>query len=240
MRIIGVIDLREGQAVHARGGRREEYAPVATAAGVTIDGDASALARVYVETLGIRELYIADLDAIEHGIDAMRIDLIAAIAALGVPVWVDAGTSTMADARRVLAAGASVVIVGLETLPDFDALTEICTAVGGDRVAVSVDLRDGALVVPPNASHRCTSAWDAAERASAAGARRVIVLDLARVGTGARVDLALMAAVRRAVPHVELFAGGGVRDQSDLDVLAAAGVDGALAATALLRGTIHV
>src|SRR5687768_15429869 len=240
MRIIGVIDLRDGQAVHARGGRREEYAPVATAAGMAIDGDASALARVYIEMLGIRELYIADLDAIERRIAAMHDDLIAAVAAMRVPVWVDAGTSTVADVRRVLAAGAAVAIVGLETLPDFDVLAEICAAVGSDRVAVSIDLRDGALVVPPNATHRCSTASDAALRAAVAGARRAIVLDLARVGTGAGIDLELLAAVRRAVPNIELFAGGGARDQSDLDALSAAGADGALVATALIRGTIHV
>ena len=45
MRIIGVVDLRNGQAVHAAGGRRDAYAPVAAAAGVRVAGDAMALGR---------------------------------------------------------------------------------------------------------------------------------------------------------------------------------------------------
>ena len=48
MRIIGVIDLKNGRAVHARGGRRDEYAAVSEAAGTPIDGDAIKLAGVFV------------------------------------------------------------------------------------------------------------------------------------------------------------------------------------------------
>jgi phosphoribosylformimino-5-aminoimidazole carboxamide ribotide isomerase len=52
------------------------------------------------------------------------------------------------------------------------------------------------------------------------------------------VDEAMLCDVRAALPGVDLIAGGGVRDQSDLDRLAAAGADGALVATALHRGVI--
>ena len=64
MRIIGVIDLKDGQAVHARGGRRNEYSPVAEAAGTVINGDAVKLAGVYLDTFGLTDVYVADLDAI--------------------------------------------------------------------------------------------------------------------------------------------------------------------------------
>jgi phosphoribosylformimino-5-aminoimidazole carboxamide ribotide isomerase len=66
------------------------------------------------------------------------------------------------------------------------------------------------------------------------------VLDLARVGSGTGVDLELMAEVRRTVPEVTLFAGGGVRSEDDLDRLARVGCDGALVATALLSGALRL
>ena len=72
MRIIGVIDILDGRAVHARAGNRSAYAPIERAAGVRIDGNVEALARVYVETLGVKELYVADLDAIGRGVSAMN------------------------------------------------------------------------------------------------------------------------------------------------------------------------
>jgi phosphoribosylformimino-5-aminoimidazole carboxamide ribotide isomerase len=238
MRIIGVIDVRAGRAVHARGGRRAAYAPVRTAAGVNVNGDAIALGRVYVDTLGVRELYVADLDAIERGIGALQRAVIGGLATLGVPLWVDAGTSSATDAAAVLAAGASTAIVGLETLTTFDVLDATCAAVGGERVAFSLDLRNGAPIKSPNGPTGLSDASDIGARAVAAGVGAVIVLDLARVGTGAGVDVQLMEAVRRAAPGVVLLAGGGVRDSADLQALAAAGCDGALVATALLSGAI--
>ena len=68
----------------------------------------------------------------------------------------------------------------------------------------------------------------------------MIVLDLARVGSGSGVDFDLFASVRDAVPGVALMAGGGVRDAGDLTRLASAGCDGALVATALLSGRLQL
>ena len=240
MRIVGVIDIRGGQAVHARGGERSEYALVGVAAGERVDGDAAALARVYVDRLGVRELYVADLDAIEGGTTPTNSGLLGQIAALGAPVWVDAGVTTPAAANAVLEAGASAVIVGLETLTSLEALSEISQAIGGQRVAFSVDLRDGMPITLPGAEHSRWSAAETGKSAAEGGAGTIIVLDLARVGSGRGPDLELMTAMRRAVPEAALFAGGGVRSVDDIDVLARAGCDGALVATALLSGSLRL
>src|SRR5688572_1909740 len=65
MRVLGVVDLAGGRAVHARGGVRARYAAVTAVAGAPIEpGSALTLARAYVHTLGVGELYAADLDAI--------------------------------------------------------------------------------------------------------------------------------------------------------------------------------
>ena len=134
--MIGVVDLAAGYAVHACGGRREQYARVRAVAGSPIDpGDALALARAYIGRLGLAELYAADLDAIDviHRGTAQE-TIVAAMAALGAPLWLDAGVSSVDRARHALDLGAARVVVGLETLPSFDALASICAAVGGDRV----------------------------------------------------------------------------------------------------------
>ena len=77
-----------------------------------------------------------------------------------------------------------------------------------------------------------------AARAADAGAGAVIVLDLARVGTGRGLDLALIARVREAAPGLTLLAGGGVRGLDDLARLTGCGCDGALVATALHDGRL--
>jgi phosphoribosylformimino-5-aminoimidazole carboxamide ribotide isomerase len=235
MRVIPVLDLERGRAVHARRGERAAYAPVESTLAPGRRGDARAVARAYVHTLGARELYVADLDAITGG--ALQHDLLHDLAALGAPLWVDAGVATAEQARRATSAGAHRVIVGLETLPSFEALDAIAGAVAGAGVAFSLDLHAGVPIVRADACMGGT-AESLAERAVQAGARAVIVLDLARVGASAGVDLPLLERIRCAVPGVELVAGGGVRDGEDLRRLADAGCDAALVATALHAGRI--
>ena len=234
MRVIPVLDLRGGQAVLARGGRREAYAPVRSQ---LVDGGAASdplvLARAYRDVLGCDEWYVADLDALAGG--AVQRALVRALAGLRGRLLVDAAVSSPERARELIADGATRVVVGLESLPSLDALGRIARAVGLERTAFSLDLRDGA----PLAEARLSGTpLELARAAVTAGAGAIIVLDLARVSSGRGVDSGLLEALRRAHPHVDLLAGGGIGTVRDLERLADAGLDGVLVATALHDGRI--
>lgn len=236
MHVIGVLDLMHGRAVHARGGTRELYAPVQHVAGRSIeDGDAVAVARAYIDRLAVPELYAADLDGITSG--TPQDDLVPRLAALA-PLWLDAGVSTVDGARQAAAAGAARVIVALETLSSFAALAQICDAVGRDRVAFSLDLRNRQPVVAPGSTLPTNAPDRLAELAADAGATAVIAIDLARVGGGAGPDFEMTHQLREAVPRLTLIAGGGVRGPDDLWTLAETGCDGVLVASALHDGRL--
>jgi phosphoribosylformimino-5-aminoimidazole carboxamide ribotide isomerase len=247
-----VLDLLADRAVHARGGQRAQYEPVVMVAGEPIQpGHAPDLARAYVDRLGLDEIYVADLTAIAASVERTQhratsvvepprhASTLEGITACGAVVWLDAGIATPEDARHAMHLGATRVVVGLESLPSWKALEEICHLVGPAHVAFSLDLRDGAPVSSLHlVSHR-TRPDTIVELAAAAGITSVIVLELARVGTSSGPDLEMIDAVRRAVPDVALFAGGGVRGPEDLQRLAEAGCDGALVATALHDGRLR-
>jgi phosphoribosylformimino-5-aminoimidazole carboxamide ribotide isomerase len=244
LQIIGVLDLLGGLAVHARAGARDRYAPVQNAAGWPIDpGNALILAEIYTEVLGISQIYAADLDGILH--ERPQDDVTRELASLNAPLWLDAGIRSVDDARRAIALGVSRVIVGLETLPSFDLLSDICSAVGRDRVVFSLDLRDGQPIVTRGTRVDDAAGGDDAKTpeeiaklAAISGANTVIVIDLARVGTGRGIDVDLFSRIRSAVPGPSLVAGGGIRGWDDLVQVARAGCDAALVATALHTGTI--
>ena len=237
-RLVGVIDLRHGQAVHARAGRRDTYAPVTSLAGREIrPGDALALADFYARALGLDDVYAADLDAITG--HAWQEETIRAVASTVPRLWLDAAITTAEHAQRALALGAALVVVGLETLPSYAALQRICASATPERVALSLDVRDGITLTAHGEIQPGTPASVVAARAAGAGVRTVIVIDLARVGVGRGCNLETIVAVRKAAPEVTLLAGGGVRDEADLQQLVAAGCDGALVATALLSGALH-
>jgi phosphoribosylformimino-5-aminoimidazole carboxamide ribotide isomerase len=234
MRIFGVLVLRDGRAVHARAGAREQYEPGRTVAGVAVEaGDAIAVARTYRDRLGVTEVYTADLDAIMGRVPQDRV--VAELAALA-PLWLDAGVSSLDRARHVLALGVERVIVGLETLESWSALDAIVAGVGGERAAFSLDLRGGQPVA--RGAIPIGQPADIAARAFDAGVQSIIVIDLTRVGTSAGLDLDVIARVRAAAPKAALLAGGGVRGVEDIERLADAGCDGVLVGTALHDGRI--
>ena len=214
-------------------GERERYRPVRSAIAGD-DGDALALARAFRSELGLGELYVADLDAI--GARGDHHPLLAALAREA-RVMVDAGVSEPAPARALLDLGAHRVIVGTETLSGPDALDGLLAELPDGAVVLSLDLRDG-RALSPDPRLAGLPALDAIDRLGRAGVREAIVLDLARVGSGAGPDVELIADIHAAFPDLELLAGGGVRDVADLRALDAAGAAGALVATALHRGVI--
>jgi phosphoribosylformimino-5-aminoimidazole carboxamide ribotide isomerase len=219
--------------VHAVRGERERYRPVRSALAGD-HGDPLALARAFRSTLGLDELYVADLDAIggtgAHG------GCIAALAREA-RVMVDAGVGEPGPAQALLDLGAHRVVVGTETLSGPRALDRLLAELPDGALTLSIDLRDGRLL-SPDPQLAGLPALDAVAQLHRPGLRETIVLDLARVGSGAGPDVALIGAIHAAFGDLELLAGGGVRDVGDLRALADAGAAGALVATALHRGVI--
>ncbi|HEX5435638.1 MAG TPA: HisA/HisF-related TIM barrel protein [Gemmatimonadaceae bacterium] len=235
MRVIPVLDLKAGRAVHARGGARDHYAPVHSRLAPDAPGDAAALASAYVHALGARELYVADLDAITGNTPQRA--LLRTVAECGAALWMDTGIAGTEDAQLAVMSGATRVVIGLETLPAFSVLESIARELGRERVVFSLDLRHGAPLLRAGAPHGGT-AHALVQHAARAGAGTVIVLDLARVGASSGADLALIEQLRAAAPDLELVAGGGIRHRADLEQLADAGCVAALVATALHDGRL--
>jgi phosphoribosylformimino-5-aminoimidazole carboxamide ribotide isomerase len=232
MRVIPVIDLKGGVAVHAVRGERERYRPLRSR--IADGSDPLLVTRAVRERLGLDELYVADLDAIAGGPGNAAV--VAALAREA-RVMVDAGAAEPAAVEALLAAGVARVVIGTETLPGAEAFRRLATELPDAPLVLSLDLRGGRVLSPDRALAGMAAA-DALDRLAGAGAREAIVLDLARVGSGEGPDVALLGELHARVPDVGLLAGGGVRDAGDLRALADAGAAGALVATALHGGAI--
>lgn len=235
--IIPVLDLLGGQVVRAVGGRRSEYRPLVTQ--LTDDPTPARLAAIFVERFAAREIYLADLDAI-----AGRPGNFAAwhdVAGSGARLWLDAGTATADAAEALLARDwprPPVLIVGLETLRDPDQFPAIVERCGPENLAFSLDLRDGCPVTTIAAWQQRLSEEIAAE-AIAAGFRRLILLDLARVGRGTGCGTGeLCRRLHARYPEVELVTGGGVSSDEDLRQAAAQRAQAVLVASALHEGRL--
>ena len=232
MRVIPVLDLRAGGAVWARGGARERYEPVKSVLAPG-SGDAPALVRGFA-ALGCEEVYLADLDALERG--ALQANLVRTLAR-SAALLVDRGVRDSRDVGQVLELGARRAAVALETLPSWTVLQDSLDAHGSAHVVFSLDLRAG-IPVTALSGPEARSPMAIMERAVQAGVRSALLLDLSRVGSGAGLDWELLEHLRRAVPGVELLAGGGIAGPDDLERARDAGCDAVLVGSALHRGAL--
>jgi phosphoribosylformimino-5-aminoimidazole carboxamide ribotide isomerase len=234
MRIIPVMDLKGGLVVHAVGGRRHEYQPIRS---VLVDSCQPAeVAKAFQEKLGLGDLYVADLDAI--GGQEPALDLLRSLADLGLKLRVDAGVRTVLSAKALAESGATSVIAGLETVGSPEFLEQLVSALGSDAVWFSLDLKQG-VALGDLRDWPSSDPLSIASRVLEVGIRRMIVLDLARVGKGSGIGTEeLCRRLRGCHEGIELIAGGGVRHPEDLATLEELGLSGVLVGTALHNGSI--
>jgi phosphoribosylformimino-5-aminoimidazole carboxamide ribotide isomerase len=228
VQIVPVIDLKDGVVVHARRGRRDEYAPLESP---LVQGcEPVAVARALCGMCRTKTLYVADLDALT-GKQPDEV-ILTALAAETEP-WVDAGATTPERAAALRRAGVARNVIGTESLEPLPAREPSPTP----PMVLSVDLRDGRLISPdPELAGRPPA--DAVPLARSLHVDELLVIDLARVGSGAGPPLDAVAQLARALPTTAIYAGGGVRDDDDLRALESAGAAGALVATALHEGKL--
>ena len=234
MFILPVLDLLNGVVVRGVGGRRDEYRPVKSV--LTKSAQPLEVARAFRERLGLSTLYVADLDGILH--QRPNVEVFRELTAGGFELWIDAGLRSLADVSRFLQAGATKVIVGLETLSDTQLLTTMIGEFGSERIVFSLDLKAGKPMLG-EAHWPDTTPQGIARAALGFGVTQMIVLDLASVGEQRGPStLNLCHSIRQFAPSIRLITGGGVRNAADLEPLSAAGIDGVLLATALHNGAI--
>ena len=230
MRIVPVLDLKGGIVVHARRGARADYAPLSSP---LVQGcEPVPVARALCAACRTNRLYVADLDALagEPAGEATLTGL-ASVA----ETWVDAGATTPERAAALARAGAARNVVGTESLGA--EATTAGSVPSPPPLVLSVDLRGGRLISPdPALDGREPAA--AAPLARALAVSELLVIDLARVGSGSGPPLDAVAELAAALPHIAIYAGGGVRNDEDLRALESAGAVGALVATALHEGRI--
>ena len=227
-----MIDILNGVVVHAVRGKRNEYKPLQSSLSSSVDP--VEVAKDF-KKLGFSELYVADLDAIiDCSADFQVFQRITDVT--GLNLMVDAGVTSMGRAEKLLESGVSKLVIGTETLQNKSFVGEAVKVFGSDRVIVSLDLR-GDKVLVKLGFNGCTDPMCLLKEFKAMGVSQVIVLDLARVGSGVGVNVDFLKKALEQVP-TGVFVGGGVRDIDDLVELKELGVSGVLVASALHSGKI--
>jgi len=218
--------------VHAVRGNRREYKPLKSA--LCSSSDPLAVASTF-RKYGFDELYLADLNAI-MGKAANFALYSLVVEKTGLKLMVDAGVADLGKAEEVLKARVSKVVIGTETLKSLDFVSEVVERFGNRRLVISLDMF-GNKVLGKFQLGNLSSPMALLRELEKTGVEQVIILDLAKVGSGEGVDFQFLEDAF-ASSKIKLFVGGGVRDMKDLIELKRMGVSGVLLATALHSGMI--
>jgi len=234
LRIVPVIDVLNGIAVHAIRGERKHYSPLRSVLCTSVDPVELALT---FESLGFGSLYLADLDAIlERSKSFALCQRIRTRTNLD--FMVDAGVAEITKAEKLLRAGASKIVIGTETLRSLDFVNQAVKSFGENRVVVSIDLKRGE-VMSISENIKSINPIPLAQAFKKIGVSQIILLDLDRVGTEQGANLGVLKGVLETT-KAKVLVGGGVRSLQDLEELRDLGVFGALVATALHSGKLKV
>jgi phosphoribosylformimino-5-aminoimidazole carboxamide ribotide isomerase len=218
--VIPVLDVMDGLVVHAVAGRREEYKPLKGSVLSGVPHPYPILSSL--KSMGFTSVYIADLDAIMGRGDNSSV--VRTAVALNFRVLADVGRRglSLADSNEV------TYVIGTEYV-------EYPGEVGFlSGRAVSLDMR-GDEVTFRNASEKVEKVL---ELFKAAELKKILVIDLSRVGTESGVNRVVASKLAECFPG-KLVVGGGVRDENDVLYLKSLGVAGVLVATAIHKGVIR-
>jgi phosphoribosylformimino-5-aminoimidazole carboxamide ribotide isomerase len=214
----------DGQVVHARRGDRSRYRPLCSTL-----CDSSAPLQVVDGLMHLHSfatVYIADIDAIlGRGHNRRHVEAIADRHP-NLVLWLDSGARTESDLAWLMSRSALHPVIGTESTSDIRLIER--HEINADTYGVlSLDFHGDAFLGSPEILAN-PAIWP----------RRIIVMMLARVGSGLGPDLDRLRRMMLLAPAREWYVGGGVRDSADLYALAQAGVRGALVATALHTGVL--
>ncbi|MDR5672815.1 Phosphoribosylformimino-5-aminoimidazole carboxamide ribonucleotide (ProFAR) isomerase [Halalkaliarchaeum sp. AArc-CO] len=199
-------------------------------------GDPVAAARRWVDA-GARSLHLVDLDGAFEGerVNADAIEaIVEAVDGLGVDVQLGGGIRTAADARELLDLGVDRVILGTAAVENPDVVAEISETHPG-RVVVSLDAKDGNVVVAGWTESTGLDPAEAAQRYEELGAGAILFTDVDVEGQLEGVNAELVSRVANAV-EIPVVASGGVASVEDVRTLREAGAAAVVVGTALYEG----
>jgi phosphoribosylformimino-5-aminoimidazole carboxamide ribotide isomerase len=222
MRIIPVLDLKGGQVVRAEQGRRDRYRPIVTP--LSASADAVAVAEGLRRLHRFPTFYVADLDAIEGREPSSETRARLAGMRDAPELWADAGYADAASLEAALETPALCPVLGSESQADAELLRRFGRH---PDLILSLDFFADGFRGPASLLEE-QDLWP----------QRVIVMTLAKVGSGAGPDFERLREIKARAGARAVIAAGGVRNEADLRELARLGIAAALVATSLHDGTL--
>jgi cyclase len=233
VRVIPCLDVKDGRVV-----KGVQFVSLRDA------GDPVEQARAY-DAAGADELMFLDITA-SHENRGIILDVVARTAEVCfMPLSVGGGIRTVADARRLLLAGADKISINTAAVESRDLISACADAFGSQATVVAIDAKateDGGWRVFTYGGRRDTglNAVDYAVEAVGRGAGEILLTSMDRDGAKSGYDLDLLKAVTSAVGVPVIASGGAGNAQHMVDAVVMGGADAVLAASIFHFGEVSI
>lgn len=228
MLILPAIDLRGGKCVNLVQGIAEQE---------TVFSDAPIEMAKQWQAEGAEYLHLVDLDGAFQGQSANLHIVGEIVSAVDIPVQLGGGIRTLAQVDAVLELGVHRAIFGTAALKQ-PSLVKAACARYGERIAVGIDARDGAVATHGWLEVSQKSAVEFAME-MAASVQTLIYTDIKSDGMLKGPNMEATADIVSAVP-ADVIASGGVTSLEDIASLKRIGASGAIVGRALYTGALSL
>ena len=197
-------------------------------------GDPVELAARY-NAEGADELVVLDIAAARDNRPTFLETIRRVAEQLNIPLSAGGGIRSLDDARSVVRAGADKVTLNTAAVEHPELIGELAREFGAQAVVLAIDAkREVEHWQVRIKGGRVAANWNAlewAQRGVELGAGEILLTSVDRDGTQSGFDLALTAAITRAVSVPVIASGGAKLPQHFLEVFTAGAADAALAAS---------
>jgi phosphoribosylformimino-5-aminoimidazole carboxamide ribotide isomerase len=228
--LLPAIDIKDGRAVRLRQGKAQSETRYAE--------DPVKVARQFAEA-GARALHVVDLDGAFSGAP-VHLAIVARICrATALPVRFGGGLRETRDIEAAFSAGVRVAILGTAAIEEPERLV-LSLSRFGPRLAVSLDVMNGAVRTRGWVESAPLSLEAAAASLANAGVVDLIVTDVARDGELAGPDIPLFRRAADAFGSSVIVAGGVATEKDLEDLEAEPAIRGAVVGKAFYEGTLSL
>jgi phosphoribosylformimino-5-aminoimidazole carboxamide ribotide isomerase len=231
MIILPAIDLLDGQVVRLREGKLEDK--------TVYSDDPLAFARRWEEEGG-NCLHVVDLNAAFTG-EPRNIEMIKKLVrTLNIPVQVGGGIRSQEAAATFIKAGVSRVVIGTGAVDSPIFLESLVNRFGGQRIAVSVDAKDGRVAVRGWTEVTSINVLDFIRIVEKLGVATIIFTDIATDGTLIGPNFPALEKILDST-QCQVISSGGVANLEQIKQLASMPrLYGTIIGRALFDGTIDL
>jgi len=215
MKVIPAIDLLDGRAVRLHKGDYKE---------VTVYNESPLKQAEIFKKAGFNHIHVVDLNGAREGRFINLPHVKKMIDELGLSAQTGGGIRTFDDAKRLIDAGLTKVICSSMAIKNEPEWLKLLNRYP-EKCILGMDLKNGKIAYAGWLKTAEESADHFLKRMTEAGLQEVLCTDISKDGTLSGPNFELYNHLKSTHPGLRLIASGGVSSVSDLETLAAKGID---------------